>query len=140
MTEISKRLNLNSASSKKSSLYLFQHSLYVFSPLPRSPLLWLLMAIYRYFWGVTNPLNLSIMRIYSPLCEEKVGVIDPVNYCLLQQKHGSHVRHKPHFGVGTRGSQARVSVETQSLQACVLTLKHDPEVCVLKKQCGLHIF
>ena len=41
-------------------------------------------------------------------------VIDLVYYCLLQQKYGYRVGRKPHFGVGTRSSQARVGVEMQN--------------------------
>jgi len=51
------------------------------------------------------------MEIYFPLCGEKVCVIHPVKCCLLQQKCGSRVGRGPRFGIGTRSSQARVSVE-----------------------------
>ena len=79
------------------------------------------------------------MKIYSPLCEDKVSVINPVNCCLLQKKRESRVGCGPHFSVGIRNSQPHVSVEMQSLQACVLKLKRDPEIRILKKQRDLRV-
>jgi len=43
-----------------------------------------------------------------------VSVTDPIDCCLLQQRCGSRVGHRPRFGVGTRSTHAHFSVETQS--------------------------
>jgi len=62
------------------------------------------LAIYREFWGITDPLNLFIT---PPLSKENVSVTDLVNCCLLQQKWGSRAEHGSHFGVEMWSLQAR---------------------------------
>jgi len=65
------------------------------------------------------------MEIYSPLCEEKVGVINPVDYCLLQQKRGFRVRRDLALALERGACRLALLLKCRASQACVLKLKRD---------------
>ena len=89
------------------------------------------------------------MRIYSPLSWEKAGVMDLVNCCLLQQKHGSYIRHDSCVRVGAQSSQAHVNVEMHSFTGLHFEVEKRPwlssslkettrPMCLMKKN-SLHV-
>jgi len=75
--------------------------------------------------------------------ERKWGVTDRICCCQLEQKRESRAGCGPYSDVKTWSSQARfcvrarssqtcIEVETEATHACILMLKCDPEVRVLK--------
>ena len=64
------------------------------------------------------------MGTHSPLCGENVGVIDPVNGCLLQQKRESHFGREPCFDCKMWGLQARFVLECRA-HRLALSFKHE---------------
>ena len=72
--------------------------------------------------------------------ERKWGVTDQVRGCQLQQKRGPRAERGPRSDVETRAHRLAscgahklaLKLKREATQACILMLKHDPKVRVLK--------